>query len=411
MLSTVGLLYTTPQNKQETNTMNSNKTKQFLLLLLAVLAAASVYAHGGGEEEHGHEELHLECEEEDNTTFPMTLFNASDLREQCEELCELEEEEEGLTEDWRDNLGIAWGLVVAAALSTSIGASLVFCGKFVKRGNDLALSGALGFAAGVMLFISLASIFPESLEHFIDCECLGEYEEEHHDDEDHHDRRRLHGESEPGSGVAMIMATLCFSLGILLMVVVDALVHKLEKTEPKQTSPEKTEASDIVYGSSSESSTLHKTGWKVALAVALHNFPEGLATFVATLVDPTFGAGIAIAVALHNIPEGCCVSFPLFYASKSRIYAFLVASASGLAEILGGLIGFIIVSATDSDEDAENDALFAALFGVTAGIMVAISVTELLPAAFRHDPEDKVTSKCVFLGMIVMALSIALFSL
>jgi len=147
------------------------------------------------------------------------------------------------------------------------------------------------------------------------------------------------------------------------------------------------------------------------LAVTLQNFPKRLATLVAAFVTPTFEAGVAIAVALHNIPEGCCVSFLLYNASKSRIYAFLVASASGLAEIVGGLVGYLIISSTEDEGEADNDPLFATLFGITAGIMVAISITELLPSALGHDPEDKVTSKCVFLGMIVMALSIAFFSL
>lgn len=385
----------------------TNQTSLTSLLLLGILFAVTVNGHGGGDEHS--EELHLECDEANASLFPLTINNSDNLREYCEESCELEGEE-GLGVNWKDNLGAAWGLVFAAAASTSVGASLVFCGRLVNRKNDLALSGALGFAAGVMLFISLASIFPESLEHFTDCECLWGYEEEEHHDEDHDDRRRrLHGEAEAGAGAAMILATICFAIGIALMVSIDFITHKLGGDHSTETL-EKFNGDEMVYGSNKDAQ-LHKTGWKVALAVTLHNFPEGLATFVATLVDPTFGAGVAIAVAIHNIPEGCCVSFPLYYASKSRVYAFLVASSSGLAEIVGGIVGYIIISSTEDEGEAENDPLFATLFGITAGIMVAISITELLPSAFRHDPEDKVTSKCVFLGMVVMAFSIALFSL
>ena len=86
-----------------------------------------------------------------------------------------------------------------------------------------------------------------------------------------------------------------------------------------------------------------RMGLFTALAIAIHNFPEGLATFLASLQDPTLGVAIAVAVALHNIPEGISVSVPIFYASGNRKKAFFYSLLSGLAEPLGAGIAYLLL--------------------------------------------------------------------
>ena len=88
---------------------------------------------------------------------------------------------------------------------------------------------------------------------------------------------------------------------------------------------------------------LMRMGLFSALAIAIHNFPEGLATFMGAMTDPTLGISIAVAVAIHNIPEGIAVSVPIYYATKSRKKAFWYSFLSGLAEPVGAIIGYFLL--------------------------------------------------------------------
>lgn len=148
---------------------------------------------------------------------------------------------------------------------------------------------------------------------------------------------------------------------------------------------------------------LKKMGVMTALAIALHNLPEGLATFVAAMDDPAVGAALAVAIALHNIPEGICVSVPIYFSTGNRHKAFLWAFLSGVSELIGAALGWIILAT------AMNDLVYGILFGLVAGMMVYICIYQLLPTAHRYDPEDKyVSSSCLF-GMGVMAASLVMF--
>ena len=144
-------------------------------------------------------------------------------------------------------------------------------------------------------------------------------------------------------------------------------------------------------------------GMLTALAIGLHNFPEGLATFVATLDDPSVGAGLAIAIAIHNVPEGICVSVPIYYATGNRTRAFLWALLSGVSEPIGAGLGWLVLANTF------DDRIYGTLFGIVGGIMVHIVLHELIPTALRYDPEDKVVTHSVFIGCAIMALSLVLF--
>jgi ZIP family zinc transporter len=140
-----------------------------------------------------------------------------------------------------------------------------------------------------------------------------------------------------------------------------------------------------------------------ALAIGIHNFPEGLATFVATLDNPRVGAILAVAIAIHNIPEGLCIAMPIYYATGNRWRAFGWAMVSGMSEPLAALLGWAVLAS------CFTQTMFGALFGVVSGMMVIVSVRELLPTAHRYDPDDVVVTYSFMAGMLVMAVSLVLF--
>jgi len=156
---------------------------------------------------------------------------------------------------------------------------------------------------------------------------------------------------------------------------------------------------------SNEDQKLVRMGLSTAVAIGVHNFPEGLATFVAALDDPTVGAVLAIAIGIHNIPEGLCVALPVYYATGNRWKAFSWALLSGISEPIAALLGWAVLANSVTDE------AYAILFGLVAGMMVIISVKELIPTAHRYDPHDTVVTHSFIGGMIVIALSLVLFQI
>ena len=150
---------------------------------------------------------------------------------------------------------------------------------------------------------------------------------------------------------------------------------------------------------------LNHMGLTTALAIALHNFPEGLATFVATLADPRVGILLGIAIAIHNVPEGLCVALPIYYSTGSRMRGFLWGLGSGLAEPLAALLGWLVLA------PYMTSTVYAILDVLIAGLMVAISVKELLPTAHRYDPKDSVVTYSFIAGMMIMGLSLIFFNL
>ncbi|CAM9523184.1 unnamed protein product [Laminaria digitata] len=148
---------------------------------------------------------------------------------------------------------------------------------------------------------------------------------------------------------------------------------------------------------------LVRMGVMTAVAIGIHNFPEGLATFVAALSDPSVGLALAVAIAIHNIPEGLCVAIPVYYATGNRWKAFGWALLSGISEPIGAGLGWLIL------KDIMSELVYGLLFGVVAGMMVNITLHELIPTAVRYDPADKVTTNSIIAGMAIMALSLTLF--
>lgn len=148
---------------------------------------------------------------------------------------------------------------------------------------------------------------------------------------------------------------------------------------------------------------LVRMGLMTAVAIGIHNFPEGLATFVAALSDPSVGLALAVAIAIHNVPEGLCVAIPVYYATGNRWKAFGWALLSGVSEPIGAGLGWLIL------KDIMSELVYGILFGVVAGMMVNITIHELIPTAVRYDPADKVTTNSIIAGMAIMALSLTLF--
>jgi zinc transporter, ZIP family len=267
---------------------------------------------------------------------------------------------------------LAFGLTLFAGLATGIGSALAF---FTRTTNTRFLSVALGFSAGVMIYVSFVEIFFKAQEELVDYLGLG-----------------------PGAWATV----LAFFGGIALIGVIDRLVpnyenphelHSIEEIGRKLDSLPDDESHDF--------GKLRRMGLFTALAIAIHNFPEGLATFMATLNDPSLGIAIAIAVAIHNIPEGIAISVPLYYATGSRKKAFIYSFLSGLAEPLGALIGFFLLMPFFSP------LLFGVVFAGVAGIMVYISVDQLLPAAQEFGEHHHSIAGLVA-GMAVMAVSLLL---
>lgn len=161
---------------------------------------------------------------------------------------------------------------------------------------------------------------------------------------------------------------------------------------------------EVTKGLGKSTKQLHRMGILTGLAIGIHNFPEGLATFVATLSSPSLGAALAVAIALHNIPEGLCVAMPVYYATGSRVKGFLWAFLSGVSEPLGALLGWLVL------QKLFGPLVYGITFGLIAGMMVYISLKELLPTAYRFDStKGKLVSGCLVFGMVAMAASLILF--
>jgi len=404
-----------------------------------------------------------------------------------------------MTDSRDNNVGIAFGAVLAAGASTAVGAAIVFFPRLVKLASRRVLASSLGISAGVMTYVSFVEIFQKAVGAFYD---MNEFEIE---DED----KRL--------GKANLYATLSFFAGVFVMVAIDLIVkgmtkrsqskdpeinsaphdgdacadhhdigdtlQKVENGDPpgpvppasaqteevvvscgcsradpagdleewqrKATEEEERDRAradggtlytgiskndegvsvsskesqspphlksenvnvvdvDIVqkeFDEVEENKKLVRMGMQTALAIALHNFPEGLATYVAVLDDPSIGAVLAIAIGIHNIPEGFCVALPIYYATGDRKKAFMWGALSGMSEPIGALLGYIVLA------NAVSEAIYGIMFGLVGGMMVMISLKELLPTAYRYDPADTVVTNSLIFGMLVISASLVLFYL
>ncbi|KAG7667152.1 hypothetical protein Ndes2526B_g04342 [Nannochloris sp. 'desiccata'] len=384
------------------------------------------------------------------------------------------------------NVGLAFGLVCAAGAATCIGASVVF---FASLAKPRFLAGSLGFAAGVMIYVSMVQIFmTSSVDSFNDANFSADESFRYstltffcgfiiifildrivHFIVDRLEARKqaviassqsravlLNAEDEtdtvPGTtssrsntmpvrdveagqqNVAKIAATanspsaICTSRcppSPTLMKTKGPDTAGDEEAAGGSDDAEQEKKDDNETGPNEENTTssreapapimeflendphnfaLKKMGVLTAIAIFIHNFPEGLVTYSATLADPGVGVAVCVAIALHNAPEGAVIALPIYYATGSKWKAFMWGSLSGLSEPIGALVGWAALS-------GGADLSFGIVFGLVAGMMTYISVKELIPMALRYDPKDTVATTCIIAGMAVMALSLVLFTL
>ncbi|MGM9948796.1 MAG: zinc transporter ZupT [Lysinibacillus sp.] len=271
------------------------------------------------------------------------------------------------------NVLLAIGLTLFAGLATGLGSLIAF---FTSRTNTKFLSLALGFSAGVMIYVSLIEIFVKAKDALT--AALGDTQ-------------------------GYWMTLVGFFGGMLLIALIDKFI-------PKGNNPHEVRMVEDINKAETETETkladadkLLKMGTFTALAIAIHNFPEGIATFMSALQDPSLGIAIAVAVAIHNIPEGIAVAVPIFYATGVRMKAFKLSFLSGLAEPVGAIVAYLLLA------PFLTDVMFGVVFAGVAGIMVFISLDELLPAAKRYD-EAHLSIYGLVGGMAVMAVSLVLLA-
>mgnify|MGYP003445136872 FL=1 len=260
------------------------------------------------------------------------------------------------------NFILALTLTIIAGLSTGLGGAIII---FTKKLSNRFLAASLGFSAGVMIFISLVEIFSEAQGSMV----------------------ALYGEK-----MGYLYTLLAFFGGMGVIALIDNLVPSGENPHEMNT----------ISLESAGNKNLMRLGVFSAIAIAIHNFPEGMATFVSTMENPQAGISIAIAVAIHNIPEGIAVAIPIYYATNSRGKAIGNSFLSGVAEPVGGLLGYFILAAIF------KESFLGIILAAVAGIMVYISLDELLPTAEKYG-KHHVAIIGVIAGMAFMGFSMLLF--
>ena len=253
------------------------------------------------------------------------------------------------------NVGLALGLTVIAGLSTGIGSAIAY---FIKKPRISFLSFSLGLSAGVMIYISFMEMLPDAIHK-----------------------------------VGEAWALVAFFVGIGFIAVIDYIVPESENPHEYQGIDEPTGPHRPEH--------LMRTGMMTALAIGIHNFPEGLATFAAALSDPKLGFFITFAIAIHNIPEGIAVSVPIYFATGNKNKAFAYSFLSGVSEPIGAIVGYLLLM------PFLTPALLASVLAFVSGIMVYISLDELVPMAHRYG-HGHLAIGGVVTGMFIMAMSLLL---
>jgi ZIP family zinc transporter len=293
------------------------------------------------------------------------------------------------------NLTYAFLLTLFAGLATGIGSAIAF---FAKRTNYRFLSVSTGFSAGVMLYVSFVEILAKGSTALT---------------------------TVYGAKLGNWINVLSFFGGIAL---IDNLIpsaenpHELPTEEqtaplhrPSPPNPDtiltpkqvRQAAASALPPAQHSHAQMLRMGLFTALAISIHNFPEGLATFLAALEDPGLGVAIAIAIAIHNIPEGISVAVPIYYATGRRDKAFFYSLLSGMAEFVGAVIAYLLLRVTVGTENGFPPQVMGVLFGGVAGVMVYISLDELLPTSRAYGKgHDSLLG--LVAGMVVMALSLLL---
>ena len=249
-------------------------------------------------------------------------------------------------------------LTLFAGMSTLLGGFITF---FIKRNNLKALSVGLGFSAGVMVYVSLSELVTNA-ENML--------------------------KSYYGLIFSKSLVFAGFLSGVIIAVLIDFFIPDhieedfLNETKRKQARRK-----------------IKRAGLITALAVTLHNFPEGIATFLVSTQDIALGIPVAIAIAIHNIPEGIAIALPIFHATGKKRLAVLYSFLSGISEPIGGLIGVILLKTIMPDQAV------GIMTAAVAGIMVYLSFDTLLPLAREYGENHHVIIG-IIMGMLIMSFSL-----
>lgn len=254
---------------------------------------------------------------------------------------------------------VAFLITLFAGLSTGIGSAIAF---FTKQSDTKFLTFALGLSAGVMIYVSFVELFPSAND------LITEINPTHAD----------------------LYTVLAFFAGIAFIFIIDMLVPEAENPHELHTSEDLEKQ---------KNKSLKRVGVISALAIGIHNFPEGIATFASAIVSPELAIPIAVAIAIHNIPEGIAVSAPIYYSTGNRKKAFWLSFVSGMAEPIGGLMGFLIL------RPFINPLTLGIILAAVGGIMVYISVDELLPWSEKYG-KHHYSIYGFIVGMLIMAVSL-----
>jgi zinc transporter, ZIP family len=261
----------------------------------------------------------------------------------------------------------AFILTFIAGMATSIGGLIAF---FAKRTKTTFLAFSLGFSAGVMIYISFTELLSRAKEII-----TGEY----------------------STRISAWITLAFFVAGFLITAIIDKLLPSVDNPHEART------VEQMSDGSAPQNSKLLRVGLFTAIAIGIHNLPEGVATFMSGMSDLTVGISIAIAIAIHNIPEGIAVSVPVYYATGSKRKALWWTVVSGFSEPVGAVIGYLILSIIPSP------FILGYVFALVAGIMIYISFDELLPAAHRYGkPHTAIYG--LLSGMILIGVSLIILS-
>jgi len=265
---------------------------------------------------------------------------------------------------------LALFLSTIAGLSTLIGGLVTL---FLKKNSMRVLAVGLGFSAGVMIFISLNELLPSS--HKMVLETFG-----------------------ANSGWITL---LCFFIGILVAILIDYLIPDHIKNE-EHPHVRTNESNEGLFKTPEQIQKIKRAGLTTAVAVTIHNFPEGLATFYATTASVKLGLSVFLAIAIHNIPEGIAIAVPIYQATNSKRKALVYCLLSGLAEPLGGVLGFLLL------HFFFPQISIAFIFAFIAGIMTYISFDTILPLAHEYDTAHySITG--VIVGMLIMGIAVMVF--
>lgn len=255
----------------------------------------------------------------------------------------------------------AFLLTLVAGLSTGVGSLIAL---LAKRTNTNFLSFSLGFSAGVMIYVSFMELLPQSLEIF---------------------------SNEYGDKMGNLYMLLGLFGGIVIIALIDFMV-------PKASNPHEIQGVEDMKSNH----RLRHTGIITAVTIAIHNFPEGIATFMSALNSLEVAIPITVAIAIHNIPEGIAVAVPIYHATGSRKKAFWLSFSSGLAEPIGALIAYLFLMPFWSP------TLDAFILSAIAGVMIFISMDELLPTAEKYG-KHHISIIGLVIGMLLMGVSLFLF--